>query len=244
LTFELKCFNIIGNNSKLELLFNNCKGVKMAKTNGKNGFTLAEVLITLAIIGVVAALTIPAVVRNYQEAQRKAQFKKVYGILQQTFQKTVLVDFGGSMDCYYTPDYTRSILTQCPDFFNQFAQNLKVSKFCNRNALTGGCVPKYSRYGSGGCNQYSEDSINKHNAAWVLGDGMNLITYGSLAYAYPLFLIDINGAKPPNKWGYDLFAFIFVFRQQDSSIKLVPGGCELVDTGGRSAEAMLKWVYK
>jgi len=30
----------------------------------KNGFTLAEVLITLSIIGVVAALTIPTVVRN------------------------------------------------------------------------------------------------------------------------------------------------------------------------------------
>ena len=33
----------------------------------KNGFTLAEVLITLGIIGVVAALTIPALIGNYQK---------------------------------------------------------------------------------------------------------------------------------------------------------------------------------
>jgi prepilin-type N-terminal cleavage/methylation domain-containing protein len=35
----------------------------------KKGFTLAEVLITIAIIGIVAALTIPSVIINYQKAQ-------------------------------------------------------------------------------------------------------------------------------------------------------------------------------
>jgi prepilin-type N-terminal cleavage/methylation domain-containing protein len=42
----------------------------------KKAFTLAEVLITLAIIGVVAALTIPTVVRNYQKTQTVTQLKK------------------------------------------------------------------------------------------------------------------------------------------------------------------------
>ncbi|MBQ8167804.1 type II secretion system protein, partial [bacterium] len=36
-------------------------------TSAKRGFTLAEVLITLAIIGVVAAMTIPTLVANYQQ---------------------------------------------------------------------------------------------------------------------------------------------------------------------------------
>ncbi len=49
------------------------------------GFTLAEVLITLGIIGVVSALTIPALVGKYKEKQRVTQVKKVYSVLSQAF---------------------------------------------------------------------------------------------------------------------------------------------------------------
>ena len=42
----------------------------------KNGFTLAEVLITLAIIGVVATLTLPALMNNTAEQQAVTAFKK------------------------------------------------------------------------------------------------------------------------------------------------------------------------
>ena len=43
----------------------------------KNGFTLAEVLITLAIIGVVAVLTLPALNSNTQEQQARTALKKM-----------------------------------------------------------------------------------------------------------------------------------------------------------------------
>jgi prepilin-type N-terminal cleavage/methylation domain-containing protein len=45
------------------------------------GFTLAEVLITLAIIGVVAALTIPSVVKNYQKTQTTAKLRKAWATI-------------------------------------------------------------------------------------------------------------------------------------------------------------------
>ena len=44
----------------------------------KKGFTLAEVLITLGIIGVVAAMTLPTVINNVQEKQFHSKFKKAY----------------------------------------------------------------------------------------------------------------------------------------------------------------------
>ena len=44
-------------------------------------FTLAEVLITLAIIGVVAAMTIPTLINNYQKKQTVTQLKKAYTTL-------------------------------------------------------------------------------------------------------------------------------------------------------------------
>lgn len=55
------------------------------KINKRQGFTLAEVLITLGIIGVVAALTLPSLITNYREKQRIVQLKKIYSTLQQAF---------------------------------------------------------------------------------------------------------------------------------------------------------------
>lgn len=57
----------------------------------EKGFTLAEVLITLAIIGVVAALTIPTLMANYQKTQYVAQLKQVYSQLSQNI-KLLMVD--------------------------------------------------------------------------------------------------------------------------------------------------------
>lgn len=44
--------------------------------SARSGFTLAEVLITLGIIGVVAAMTMPVLISNYRESVIKNQFKK------------------------------------------------------------------------------------------------------------------------------------------------------------------------
>ncbi len=51
----------------------------------KVAFTLAEVLITLGIIGIVAAMTLPSLLTNYREKQRVSQLKKTYSTLQQAF---------------------------------------------------------------------------------------------------------------------------------------------------------------
>ena len=50
----------------------------MRKTNG---FTLAEVLITLGVIGIVAAMTIPTLIANIKGAQYRTKFKKVISTL-------------------------------------------------------------------------------------------------------------------------------------------------------------------
>lgn len=49
----------------------------------KPGFTLAEVLITLGIIGVVAALTMPVLVGNYQKKQTVTKLKRAFSVLSQ-----------------------------------------------------------------------------------------------------------------------------------------------------------------
>ena len=58
----------------------------------KKGFTLAEVLITLAIIGVVAALTIPSVISNAQQQEFKTGLKKAVSVLNEAIQMNISQD--------------------------------------------------------------------------------------------------------------------------------------------------------
>ena len=55
----------------------------------QQGFTLAEVLITLLIIGVVAALTIPSVISNYQQQEFKTGLKKAVSVLNEAIQTNI-----------------------------------------------------------------------------------------------------------------------------------------------------------
>ncbi len=56
------------------------------------GFTLAEVLITLGIIGVVAAMTMPTLMNSTQGAQYKAAYKKALSALSQAVTLNVALD--------------------------------------------------------------------------------------------------------------------------------------------------------
>ena len=68
-------------------------------------FTLAEVLITFGIIGIVAALTLPVVMSKYQEHVLKQQFKKAYSNFSQVLLQVQAQDFDMSVpNCYYLSD--------------------------------------------------------------------------------------------------------------------------------------------
>lgn len=62
------------------------------KLQKHKAFTLAEVLITLGIIGVVAALTIPALINRNEERVRETQLKKAYSVLAQVHQMMIVND--------------------------------------------------------------------------------------------------------------------------------------------------------
>lgn len=59
----------------------------------KKAFTLAEVLITLGIIGIVAAMTIPTLLTNIREKQTVSKLKQTYSMLSQAFK--LVEDNGG-----------------------------------------------------------------------------------------------------------------------------------------------------
>lgn len=59
---------------------------KITKTNFA-AFTLAEVLVTLGIIGVIAALTLPQLIKDYQGKVLHTQLLKAYSVLSQALER-------------------------------------------------------------------------------------------------------------------------------------------------------------
>jgi prepilin-type N-terminal cleavage/methylation domain-containing protein len=64
--------------------------------NISKGFTLAEVLITLLIIGIIASIVIPGLIQDSQQAELKTAWKKAYAELAQTFTRMGF-DNGGTL---------------------------------------------------------------------------------------------------------------------------------------------------
>lgn len=170
----------------------------------KKAFTLAEVLITLGIIGVVAALTIPTLMANYKKSVAKNQFKKTYSTLTNAFNQTVQ-DLGESVDCS-NQSYTSEA---CKELWNEFVKNLNVVKYCETDAYAQGCVPDYSSENfprTQGCGGFSAPQIKEQQPAAVLADGSIIFPYGWQKTLYPAIGFDINGFKKPNVGGQDVFS--------------------------------------
>lgn len=64
----------------------------------KKAFTLAEVLITLGIIGVIAAMTIPALMVKYQKRQVEAKLPKFYSTINQAMMLSTNANGGNPLD--------------------------------------------------------------------------------------------------------------------------------------------------
>ena len=165
---------------------------------------MAEVLITLGVIGVVAAMTMPVLIANHRNSVLKNQFKKTYSTLLQGLVLTIYEN-GGDIDCKYQDGVEYGFGQVCRDFYlNSFFPKLKTIKICDGNAYDGGCVPKYDIQeltgGNAGCSGYH---VIDNSIAAVLSDGSIIVPY---YYTRPLFLFDINGKKGPNLPGYDVFS--------------------------------------
>lgn len=168
----------------------------VGKNNHSKAMTLAEVLITLGIIGIVAAFTIPTLMHDTQEKEFKTGYKKAFSVLSQALQKAnndqALTPFLGNNDASDL-EYNFAVLKQ---YFN-------VSKECPRLHLSE-CWDTSSNSDS----YRMEDSSDV--PSFIDNSGMQwrarAISYGGAA---PTILVDINGNKKPNRYGQDRFPFYF-----------------------------------
>ncbi len=187
----------------------------------KRAFTLAEVLITLGIIGVVAALTIPTLIANYEKKQTVSKLQKVYATLS-NMTKMLYADGGASslsgtisvektkqfFDEYVLKYFKSPVISPnrvCP--FKGVANSCFVYKGIN-NDLTD--VSVYTDYSAGRVFFTTADGISYFMAIfrWVLETDEDGNTQYVLIYdANPNIYVDLNGIKPPNTYGKDVYRF-------------------------------------
>ncbi len=190
------------------------------RKNRKIAFTLAEVLITLGIIGVVAALTVPVLVQKYNEKATVAKLKKIYSVLSQAFTRAVAEN--GQPETWgvrvpYSTNENGSIDSEASGklgiekailLTNIMIPYLKTAKVCYTES---GCWYDDKVYAMNG-KQYDGYTGERPNLSKVLLYGGTMIGFGiqfssESAKNIGWVLVDVNGSKKPNKYGNDIFEF-------------------------------------
>ena len=205
-------------------IFHNIHKNISAKTKG--AFTLGEVLITLAIIGVIAAVTLPMLVKNYQKKVTETKLRQTYVLLSNAINmakvengdvenwginyKAACTYSPGSSTCSSAEQYGRYYKDYAIEYSNYIIKHLKFDKlYYKTNTLI------YSNLGyqSNCAISYKSGACYKSKNSTILGQAVRLqngvIIIFTLANAVTLkfITIDINGVNKPNITGRDLFYF-------------------------------------
>ena len=176
----------------------------------KVAFTLAEVLITLAILGVVAAISIPNIVQNYQRRVTVTKIKKYYAKLTEAY------------DLYRIENPNENYPANSTELFNTFIRpyfKISYDAGLDYREKHPKILPsdKY-KYLNG--NEWAS-LINYNSYVAKLADGSVILatldtsqTYSpQLTYSHVgTIRIDVNGKSGPNQYGVDLFSFVLLTR--------------------------------
>lgn len=181
----------------LEKAFTLAKGVARIDTckgNHLKAFTLSETLITLGIIGIVAAMTLPSLIEKHQKQETSAKLKKFYTTMNQAVMMSEIDNGDMRFWDFNTEGYKvdgkkdhAKVSELCENFFNRY-------------------LKKYLKY-------YSyEKGLNTsdENGATIFTTNRIIFYDGTIAYlnagsCYDLFF-DTNGDRKPNQNGRDRFA--------------------------------------
>lgn len=161
-------------------------------------FTLAEVLITLGIIGVVAALTISNLVSSYQKKVTVENLKKAYNIFSNAIALAE-VDNGSSDTWYFESwdDYNEKYLLP-------YLKNPKLSNNIYNSRIRSSSNEEYYFIR----NDYKDVyCLDNGMCYWYVYSHGFRIENNKPAYTYLAFLVDLNGPKGPNRVGRDIFYF-------------------------------------
>lgn len=181
----------------------------------KHGFTLAEVLITLAIVGVIAILVIPAVMKDIGTKSRM------------TMLRSTVTSFGDAVSSELLHSRAKSITT------TQIAKNPKQFLTDNMD-VTGKYTEVFAtdyRTLNGGSIAVTlpENGSSDQEAAVTLKNGVAIGIVNDAATGISEVVVDVNGADEPNIVGADYFVFELAWRDDTNN------GVRFGDIGGAAS---------
>ena len=217
-------------------------------------FTLAEVLITLGIIGVVAAITIPIISNATQDAQYKTAYKKAYSVLSQAVSQAntdnALISGSGSYDLAHLVNFVTVM------------SYMKLQKTClnydgGGNVIGGNTqcwYPDAEGLHRASNNGYPQKNVDI-SAIDISGMSWGLCSRGFAT----LYAVDTNGFKGPNQMGKDRFVFMLYdatgslnsgvpikvspYYDNDGSICELPNKCGTVGDPSYNTYFGTSWLY-
>ncbi|MFH0702425.1 MAG: type II secretion system protein [bacterium] len=177
----------------------------------KKGFTLLEVVMTLAIVGAIAAIVYTTVLPKIEDAQHKTEFKETYSVLDQATSR-IKADNGGSL---------KGVFPNNNAMRDKYKQYLNTVKSCDAGQAFGNCW-----HNDGSLKWLNGSPITgwNDNAGMILNNGV-LLYFGisspsctalsGTLLSCGFILIDVNGWKVPNTIGKDIYGI----RVQETGIK-------------------------
>ncbi|MBR6163565.1 type II secretion system protein [bacterium] len=199
------------------------------------GFTLAEVLITLVIIGVVAALTVPTMIAKYHEQQTVTKVKKFQSTISSALYRAIAEN--GTVDTW---DYEGGADDTPVKLVEYFKPYLNIMKDCGAEY---GCFydgDLISLNGTGNNGNY--DKYTDYYKL-ILNDGTTMAIRGDHRTEHcknnsecGAILVDINGKNKPNIIGKDVFEFAIY---KDKIGTHTSDSCKLTGSGWNCAKHIL-----
>ena len=177
----------------------------------KQAFTLAEVLITLVIIGVIAAMTIPTLINKTNNQEYVSRLKKTYSTLSQIMSRYIAEEGTPKASVGGWATDAATVTEKFKKYLNG-AEECESGQRCFDNIMNGLTGKNLSLSDGAFVNIYDVNPACNWGQAVDGADAMGT----TCGYIH----IDVNGHKGPNKWGRDGFRFYFTEKG------LFPTGCE------------------
>lgn len=165
----------------------------------KKGFTLAEALITLVIIGVIAALTIPAILINTEQNEYRSAFKKALAMLNQVIELNIALDGYGPLNA---DDWNTTTGDTLFDMFRRRMNVISVSESYSRGGSTNKAffTADGMRYEFPQSPSLNGGLVRSAHCATTDVDSPNGVEddEGNTQDTPCLIIVDVNGEKRPN----------------------------------------------